>query len=275
MFDHRGSGMSDGFETPPSLEDRTRDIEAVLDAAGVETTNLSGYDFGGQLAIGFSAWKPDRVDRLALMNSRVGYSGDAKAEELNPGIEIDQSSTVAVRLEQVRTEVGVESAESRWLGNSPSAVKHPDYLEGGVAYERSVGSRDVWRKQIESVAEIDIVEIAPLVRAKTLITNNHNRVHHVGKARLLNELIPNSNLIEFEGEDMEWWLADNWTEIVDTHVEFLTGSAPQIPTTRRFGVVMFTDLVASTSSSLSLGDVEWKQRLDTYERTATNIVNDN
>lgn len=274
VFDHRGSGMSDGFETPPSLEDRILDIEAVLDAAGVETTSLYGSGVGGQVAIGFAAWRSERVHRLLLMHSRVGASGEARAEELNPGIEVDPSTSAAARLEQARTVIGVESAETRYSGNSPSAAGHPGYLESLVAYERLVGSRDVWRKQIESIADIDIVEIAPLVRAETLITSNHNRVHHLGWARLLHELIPNSTLIEFEGEDVEWWLGDNWTEIADTHIEFLTGKPPQHPATSRFGVVMFTDLVASTSSASALGDTAWKQRLDSYEQAAVDIITD-
>ncbi len=111
-------------------------------------------------------------------------------------------------------------------------------------------------------SHVDIVDIAPLVEAETLITNTRNRVHHVGKGRLLNELIPNSRLIEFDDEDSEWWLADNWAEIADTHIEFLTGRPSKRRATSQFGVVVFTDLVASTTSSLALGDTAWQRRLD-------------
>lgn len=275
MFDHRGTGMSDGFETPPPLEDRTLDVKAVMEAAEVERANLIGFAFGGQLAIGVAAWNPELVDRLVLINSRVGHSGEARARELAPDVVTDPSSLRAARLEQAAKEIGTEGSEHWWVQASPSAANHPEYSANRAWYERMVGTRDVWRRQIESIDPIDVVDIAPVVEAPTLITANDNRVHHLGKARLLHELIPNSTLVEFEGEDLEYWLADNWTDISDTHVQFLTGSTPEPPTTSRFATVMFTDLVDSTSSSLAVGDVEWQRRLHNHDQTATSIITDN
>ncbi|MEE8374730.1 MAG: adenylate/guanylate cyclase domain-containing protein [Acidimicrobiia bacterium] len=275
VFDHRGTGMSDGFESPPSLEDRTLDVKAVMEAAELERANLFGTAFGGQLAIGVAARNPELVDRLVLMNSRVGHSGEARARELAPEVIPDSSAMRAARLEQASTEIGMDESENRWLRDSPSAANHPEDAASSVSYERMVGSRDVWRRQIESIDPIDIVDIAPLVKAPTLVTANNNRVHHIGKARLLHELIPNSTLVEFDGEDFEYWLADNWTDISDTHVEFLTGSIPEPPTTSRFATVMFTDLVDSTSASLAVGDAEWQRRLESHDQTAAKIIRGN
>ena len=38
---------------------------------------------------------------------------------------------------------------------------------------------------------------------------------------------------------------------------------------------MFTDLVDSTRSSLSIGDAEWQQRLKHHDQTATGVISDN
>lgn len=267
VFDHRGSGLSDGFETPPTLDDRALDIVAVLDAAGIERASLSGFDLGGQVAVAFAARYPERVDRLVLMNSRVGPLGRARAEELNPDIDEHPSGSAEARLEQVRRAIGL-GTEHQWVETTPSALKHPEYIAARPEYERLVGSRFVWRRQIESIAELDITEHAPLVAAETLIACNDNRVHHLGYARLLHELIPNSTLVEFDGEDVEYWVGDNWAEIAAQQVGFITGEAPQAPVTSRFGVVMFTDLVGSTSTSLAMGDAEWRAHLEQYDHAA-------
>lgn len=267
MFDHRGSGLSDGFDTPPSLADRALDILAVLDAAGVEEASISGFDLGGQVAVACAALHPERVDRLVLTNCGLGPLGRERAEVLHPEVEVHESASEEARLEQVRRAIGL-GTEHEWVQTTPSALKHPDYIAARAGYERLVGSRDVWRKQIAAVSELDITDLAPRVGAETLITFNDNRIHHLGHARLLHERIPNSTLIEFEGQDVEYWVGDNWADITDQHVRFITGQAPQVPVTSRFGVVMFTDLVGSTSTSLELGDAAWKARLEQYDRAA-------
>jgi pimeloyl-ACP methyl ester carboxylesterase len=43
----------------------------LLDALGVERCNLVGHDYGGFLALGFTEQNSDRVQRLAILNSRA------------------------------------------------------------------------------------------------------------------------------------------------------------------------------------------------------------
>jgi pimeloyl-ACP methyl ester carboxylesterase len=50
MFAKRGIGVSDRFEQQPTLEERIRDITAVMDAAGVERASLVGLSEGGMMA---------------------------------------------------------------------------------------------------------------------------------------------------------------------------------------------------------------------------------
>jgi pimeloyl-ACP methyl ester carboxylesterase len=42
-----------------------------LDALGLEQVNLFGHDYGGFLSLGFAQRHPDRVQRLAILNSRA------------------------------------------------------------------------------------------------------------------------------------------------------------------------------------------------------------
>lgn len=49
-------------------------IGRLLDALGVKAVNLFGHDYGGFLSLGFAQANPDRVRRLAILNSRAQSS---------------------------------------------------------------------------------------------------------------------------------------------------------------------------------------------------------
>ncbi len=55
----------------PRYADEIRRVGAVLDALGLADADLFGHDYGGLLAMGFAAASPDRVRRLALINTRA------------------------------------------------------------------------------------------------------------------------------------------------------------------------------------------------------------
>lgn len=84
-------------------------------------------------------------------------------------------------------------------------------------------------------------------------------------------MMPNSTLREFQGRDHFYWLAPNWHEIVDAQISFIAGIEVDAPE-RRFAVVMFTDIVESTESSMSAGDARWRQLLDEHDRASRDVV---
>ncbi len=272
IFDHRGSGMSDGFVESPSLDDRILDIKAVMDAAEVEKASLLGYDVGAQVAVGFAVAHPKRVDRLVLTNARVGVSAYRQADELNPEAEITGPLSGSENALQDLDNIGIKVDESL-TEFSPSIVD--DELLAAPRFQAKVGSRDAYRRQIDSVAVLDIANIAHQVQAPTLVTHTRdNRFIHVGYARLLADLIPDSTLIEFEGDDHVLFVADNWREITDEFITFITQSGVAIPVRRRFSVVLFTDIVGSTRAALTSGDDRWRQRLDAHDRIVSRAVGD-
>jgi pimeloyl-ACP methyl ester carboxylesterase len=75
VFDKRGIGLSDKFHEAPTLEQRTTDILAVMDAAGLDRPALVGASEGGLMAQLFAAQHPERVDRLVLLNTSPGRFG--------------------------------------------------------------------------------------------------------------------------------------------------------------------------------------------------------
>jgi pimeloyl-ACP methyl ester carboxylesterase/DNA-binding CsgD family transcriptional regulator len=65
-YDERGCGLSDRDVEDVSLAARVSDLEAVIDAAGLERVALLGISQGGPPAIAFAARHPERVSHLVL-----------------------------------------------------------------------------------------------------------------------------------------------------------------------------------------------------------------
>src|SRR5215471_7767739 len=72
VFDKRGTGLSDRVAGAPTLEERSDDIRAVMDAAGSDRAALLGLSESVPMSVVFAASHPDRVSALVL------YGGDAR-----------------------------------------------------------------------------------------------------------------------------------------------------------------------------------------------------
>ena len=65
-YDERGSGLSDRDVTRFSIDAWVEDLEAVVDAAGVERFSLLGLSNGGAVAVAYAIKHPERVSHLVL-----------------------------------------------------------------------------------------------------------------------------------------------------------------------------------------------------------------
>jgi pimeloyl-ACP methyl ester carboxylesterase len=66
VFDKRGTGMSDRVAGVPTLEERSDDIRAVMDAAGSERAALISFGESVPMSVVLAASYPDRVSALVL-----------------------------------------------------------------------------------------------------------------------------------------------------------------------------------------------------------------
>jgi pimeloyl-ACP methyl ester carboxylesterase/DNA-binding CsgD family transcriptional regulator len=84
-YDERGFGMSDWGVDDFSLEARLGDLEAVLDAAGLERFALLGMSGGSAVAMAYAIAHPERVTRMVLYGTVCGVpvtrTADQWAEE--------------------------------------------------------------------------------------------------------------------------------------------------------------------------------------------------
>ena len=70
-FDKRGTGLSDRVPVDrlPTLEERTDDLTAVLDAVGADKAVVIGQNHGAPMAILFAATYPERTHSLVLQGA--------------------------------------------------------------------------------------------------------------------------------------------------------------------------------------------------------------
>ncbi|HEY9086050.1 MAG TPA: alpha/beta hydrolase [Candidatus Tyrphobacter sp.] len=69
--DLRGMGASSVVDGPYLMELLASDVATVLDAVGVESAAIVGHSAGGYVALAFARMYAERVDRLALVCSRL------------------------------------------------------------------------------------------------------------------------------------------------------------------------------------------------------------
>ncbi len=65
-YDERGSGLSDRDATRFSMDAWVEDLEAVVDAAGLERFSLLGLSNAGAVAVAYAVRHPERVSHLVL-----------------------------------------------------------------------------------------------------------------------------------------------------------------------------------------------------------------
>src|SRR5262249_45139120 len=76
-FDKRGTGLSDRPTDAATLEERTDDIRAVMDATGSERAFIFGASEGGSMACLFAATYPERTCALLLWGAQARWSRTA------------------------------------------------------------------------------------------------------------------------------------------------------------------------------------------------------
>ncbi len=76
LYDLRGHGRSDRPDHGYGVADMVADLDAVLDAVGVDRPlHIVGNSFGGLLALAFALARPDRVASLVLVDAHVSDEG--------------------------------------------------------------------------------------------------------------------------------------------------------------------------------------------------------
>ena len=256
IFDKRGTGLSDPVAEPPPLEQRMDDMQAVMDAAGMERAALFGVSEGGPASVLFAATYPDRTSALVLYGSTPRFRTDS---DISWGATDEQ-------IEQVLADVFARWGEGALLeAFAPSAAGDPQMDEVWGRFQRAGASPAMARAVMAALFEIDVRDVLPTIRVPTLILHRTgDLIAPVEGGRLMAEKIPDAKLVEFEGTDHVPFTGD-FEPVLDEMEEFLTGARQARPLDRVLATVMFTDIVDSTRRAADAGDRRWRDLIERHD----------
>jgi class 3 adenylate cyclase len=262
LFDMRGSGLSDpvGLTERPTLEDRTKQMLAVLDAAGSKRTAVVANNLGGLDAIFFAASYPQRVCSLVLDGC---YARLARASDYLDGVPPEVLNQAITRIRGSADPVGASALRQL----APNALRNdPEFVEQWNRYARSAYGPSMSKAIAEMTVFADVRPALAAIQAPTLVVYRSGdpwigRPHAV----YLADHIEGAKLIEVIGED-NMIFADS-DAVVGEIEEFLTGARQAPEVDRVLATVLFTDIVGSTKRAAEMGDKNWRVLLDSHDRT--------
>jgi pimeloyl-ACP methyl ester carboxylesterase/DNA-binding CsgD family transcriptional regulator len=195
-YDPRGSGLSDRNVDDFSLETWISDLEAVVDAAGLQRFPLIGLCQGGVVAVAFAARHPERVSRLILYDS---YLSGAYAEGVDQSLE-KQARTMS---EMIEMGWGREAGAFREVFANllmPDATK--DQLRWIGELQRRSASATNARKLWDAFNTFDIRAEVGKLKMPTLVFHVRGDAMVPFEAgRRLAAAIPNARFVPIDGKN--------------------------------------------------------------------------
>ena len=256
-FDKRGTGLSDRVAGPVTLEARSDDIRAVMDAAGSERAALVGWYEGGAIAANFAATYPSRVRALVIGS----FTARAAHDEGEPwGIDPAMMAAITERAEDTWGTAAIAELVS------PSTASDPRFLAFWRRYERASASPNAAATMIRWNLAIDVRATLPAISSPTLVIHRTNiRLVPAAAVRHVAAQIPGSRYLELDGQDMFPFVGDS-EAVLDAIQEFVTGAAPPAEADRVLATLLFTDVVGSTDTISKIGDTAWGDLLQSHRQ---------
>jgi class 3 adenylate cyclase/pimeloyl-ACP methyl ester carboxylesterase len=268
VFDKRGTGLSDRSLGYGSLEERSDDIRAVMDAAGSQRAVIYGISEAGPMALLFAATYPHRAQALVL------YGTWARAAQA-PGYPIGFSPQ---RIEAFIDLVVREWGSGRAFGGVH--IQHvPDDAEAArflAQFERNACTPQMVGEIERRNFEIDVRPILSTIAVPTLVMHcGKDPLVPVEAGRYLGEHIPGARYVEIDGDFHGSWRTEDMAKLGPPVVEFLSAigfEEPPPPVTRALATILFTDIVESTGRAAEMGDHAWRAVLDKHDAIAAERV---
>jgi pimeloyl-ACP methyl ester carboxylesterase/DNA-binding SARP family transcriptional activator len=193
-YDQRGNGLSDWNVDDFSLDACVSDLEAVVDAVGLERFALLGVSQGSRVAVAYAARHPERVSRLVL------YGGAARGwKHRSQGARDARAGLQAL----IREGWGRDTPAFRQVftmlfmpGASPEQAAWFNELQ------RVSTSADNALRLTEAASEVDVTDRLRSVRAPTLVMHaTEDAVVSVEEARRLAAGIPGARFVALESQN--------------------------------------------------------------------------
>ncbi len=249
VFDKRGQGLSDRV-ADMTLEERTGDLRAVMDAVGSKQATIYGWSEGGQMCVTFSAMYPERTVALVLFGC---FAKSARSTD--------------------DTEKFLKDFSSHWgegvsvAHNAPSRVNDEAFVQWFARFERAAASPGSLVALYRACYGNDVSHLLPSIRVPTLILHRvGDSTVRVEEGRYLAEYIPGAKYVELPGIDhmLQALDQDVLDFMLDEIEDFVTGAHHRPEPDRVLTTLMFANIFSSPDIAADLGDRRWLDLRDSF-----------
>ena len=191
-YDQRGNGLSDWSVTDFSLDKFVDDLEAVVEAAGLDSFALFGSSQGAPIAIAYAVRHPERVSHLILLGGYVqGRMVRGSAEERQQG----EAYLTLIRLGWGKPgSPFLKAFSSIYIPGGTTAQ-----IESLVELQRHTTTPENAANLRAAIDAFDVTELLERVAAPTLVIHARNDgVQPLDEGRRLAAGIGNSEFLMLE-----------------------------------------------------------------------------
>lgn len=194
-YDARGNGLSDWDVQDLTFDGFVRDLESVVDAAGLDRFDLFGASQGCGFSIAYAVKYPERVKKLVL------YGGFARGRRLRgTPADIEQAEAMVTLM---RTGWGQQNPAFRQMFTSlfiPEATS--DQMDWFNELQRKSTSPENAMRIRQVSDNMDVVDLLPQVRTPTLVLHcRDDAVQPFEEGRYIAANIPGARFVGLEGRN--------------------------------------------------------------------------
>jgi len=194
-YDERGNGLSDWGNPEFSVDAFVRDLEAVVDALGLDRFALLGSSKGGSTAITYAARHPERVSHLVLYGT---FAQGWRIQANGANVEFREAMITLIR--------------QGWAQDNPAirqiltSLLLPDATLEEMSWfndlQRLSASAENAARLLQSLGEINILDLLPGIAATTLVLHCRDDASvSYEEGRLIASRIPRAKLVALESRN--------------------------------------------------------------------------
>lgn len=217
-YDQRSQGLSDWSVDSLTLDSFVEDLEAVVDAAGLDTFALYGISQGAPIGVAFAARHPGRVSSLVLHG---GYARGRmrRAEEG----EIEQGEALVTLMRHGWGKEGSPFMKAFTSMYMPNAKR--EQIHAWAELQKQMASPDNAVKLRIAVDDFDVSDLLDKVSSPTLVIHARNDgVQPLDQGRELAAGIRNSEFVLLESENHVILPEEPaWAELFEAIKGFVSG----------------------------------------------------
>ena len=195
-YDERGCGLSDWDVVNLSFEAWVSDLEAVVEALGLERFPLLGISQGGGIAIAYALRHPEKVSRLILYGS---YSRGRLRRNPTP----EQVEEMQVFNQLIRLGWGKEHPAFRQVFSTlflPEGTA--EQIHAFNELQRITSTPENAARIVQEFNTIDVRDLAAQIRVPTLVMHARGDLRiPMEEGQLLASLIPGARFVPLESKN--------------------------------------------------------------------------